>query len=202
MAPSPPKPAATILVVDDDREVLSLAVDLLRSAGYTVVGTADPSQALQLARDHAKLLDLLLTDVVMPLKSGLRLASEVRAIRPEVKILLISLEFQRNGNVKPAISERVQEKAKTILATTNLFSAVSISSDGSVDRLDLVVNNIADTGDTIGKGIKTGLTFGGVGSRVTDSYVLTAPAGSGRPRRFQRCEAAIRPRGCHSPSGW
>ena len=90
MAPSPPKPAATILVVDDDREVLSLAVDLLRSAGYTVVGTADPSQALQLARDHAKPLDLLLTDVVMPLKSGLQLASEVRAIRPEVKILLMS----------------------------------------------------------------------------------------------------------------
>jgi hypothetical protein len=36
------------------------------------------------------------------------------------------------------------------------------------------LDSIADTGDAIGKGIKTGLTFGGVGSRVTDSYVLTA----------------------------
>ncbi len=90
MASSPPKAAATILVVDDDREVLSLAVDLLRSAGYTVLGTADPSQALQLARNHAQPLDLLLSDVVMPLKSGLQLASEVRALRPEVKVLLMS----------------------------------------------------------------------------------------------------------------
>ncbi len=90
MASPPPKPAETILVVDDDREVLSLAVDLLRSAGYTVVGTADPSQALQLARTHAQPLDLLLTDVVMPLKSGLQLASDVRAIQPEVKVLLMS----------------------------------------------------------------------------------------------------------------
>ena len=90
MASPPPKPSETILVVDDDREVLSLAVDLLRSAGYTVVGTADPSQALQLARNHAQPLDLLLTDVVMPLKSGLQLASDVRAIRPEVKVLLMS----------------------------------------------------------------------------------------------------------------
>ena len=95
-------------------------------------------------------------------------------VRRDKRPIVMSLEFQRNGNVKPAISERVQEKAKTILATTNLFSAVSISSDGNVDRLELVLNNIADTGDAIGKGIKTGLTFGGVGSRVTDSYVLTA----------------------------
>ena len=57
----------------------------MRFAGYTVLGTADPSQALQLARHHAEPLDLLLTDIVMPLKSRLQLASEVRAIRPEVK---------------------------------------------------------------------------------------------------------------------
>ena len=90
MASSPPKPAATILVVDDDREVLSLAVDLLRSGGYTVLGTTDPSQALQFARNHAEPLELLLTDVMMPLKNGLQLASEVRAIRPELKVLLMS----------------------------------------------------------------------------------------------------------------
>jgi len=46
MASSPPKPAETILVVEDDPEVLSLAVEVLRLAGYTVLGTSDPSQAL------------------------------------------------------------------------------------------------------------------------------------------------------------
>jgi len=84
------KPAETILVVDDDPEVLALAVEVLRTAGYTVLGTADPRDALRLVRTHAKPLHLLLTDVVMPLMSGLELAAEVGAIRPEVRILLMS----------------------------------------------------------------------------------------------------------------
>ena len=50
MTPPPPEPLETILVVDDDPEVLSLAVDILRMAGYTVLGTGDPRHALRLAR--------------------------------------------------------------------------------------------------------------------------------------------------------
>jgi two-component system cell cycle sensor histidine kinase/response regulator CckA len=84
------KPAETILVVDDDPEVLALAVDVLQMARYTVLWTEDPRHALQLVRAHAEPLHLLITDVVMPLMSGLELAAEVRAIRPEVKILLMS----------------------------------------------------------------------------------------------------------------
>jgi DNA-binding NtrC family response regulator len=84
------KPAETILVVDDDEEVLSLAVDVLMAAGYTVLSTSDPRQALRLARDHAEPLQLLVTDIVMPLMNGMQLATEVQAFRPDIKILLIS----------------------------------------------------------------------------------------------------------------
>jgi len=84
------KPRETILVVDDDPEVLSLAADTLQMAGYRVLSTLDPREALRLARTHAEPLHLLLTDVVMPLMNGLQLAAEFRAIRPEVKILLMS----------------------------------------------------------------------------------------------------------------
>jgi two-component system, cell cycle sensor histidine kinase and response regulator CckA len=90
MASSPPTPVETILVVDDDPEVLALAVDILELARYTVVSTADPRHALRLVRTHAEPIDLLLTDVVMPLMNGLQLAAEVQALRPEVKILLMS----------------------------------------------------------------------------------------------------------------
>jgi two-component system, cell cycle sensor histidine kinase and response regulator CckA len=83
-------PTETILVVDDDPDVLSLTVDILEMAGYTVLSTADPRRALRLARNHAEPLQLLLTDVVMPLMNGLQLAAEVQALRPEVKILLMS----------------------------------------------------------------------------------------------------------------
>jgi CheY-like chemotaxis protein len=84
------KPTETILVVDDDPEVLALAVDILEMAGYTVLNTIDPRHALRLARTHGEPLHLLLTDVVMPLMNGLQLAVEVQALRPEVKILLMS----------------------------------------------------------------------------------------------------------------
>jgi len=80
----------TILVVDDDPEVLALTVDVLQRAGYSVQGTEDPRHALRLVRAHAEPLHLLIADVVMPLMSGLELAAEVRAIRPELKILLMS----------------------------------------------------------------------------------------------------------------
>ena len=90
MSSSPSQPTETILVVDDDPEVLSLAVDVLEMAGYAVLSTSDPRHAIRLARTHAVPLHLLLTDVVMPLMNGLQLAAEVRALRPEVKILLMS----------------------------------------------------------------------------------------------------------------
>jgi len=80
----------TILVVDDDPEVLSLATDVLHMAGYTLLSTADPRHALRLVGRHAEPIHLLLTDIVMPLMSGLQLAEEVRALRPGVKILFMS----------------------------------------------------------------------------------------------------------------
>jgi len=90
MASPTPKPAESILVVDDDPKVLALAVDILEMARYTVLSTADPRHALRLVRTHAEPVHLILTDVVMPLMNGLQLAAEVQALRPEVKILLMS----------------------------------------------------------------------------------------------------------------
>jgi two-component system cell cycle sensor histidine kinase/response regulator CckA len=90
MASSELKPAETILVVDDDPDVLALAVDILELSRYTVLSTADPRHALRLVRINAEPIHLLLTDVVMPLMNGLQLATEVLALRPEGKILLMS----------------------------------------------------------------------------------------------------------------
>jgi two-component system cell cycle sensor histidine kinase/response regulator CckA len=90
MAASSPKPAKTILVVDDDPEVLALAADILRAAGYAVLSTGDPREALHLARTRAEPLHLLLTDVRMPLLGGRKLAEEFRSIRPDVKVLFMS----------------------------------------------------------------------------------------------------------------
>lgn len=90
MAAPTSKPAETILVVDDDPNVLSVAVDILEMARYTVLSTVDSRHALPLVRTHATPIHLLLTDVVMPFMNGLQLAAEVQALRPEVKVLLMS----------------------------------------------------------------------------------------------------------------
>jgi CheY-like chemotaxis protein len=94
MANSSATPTETILVVDDDPEVLSVAEDMLRSMGYTVTSTLDPRVALRFARTHPGEIHLLLTDVVMPLMGGGQLAEEVRALRPDVKVLFMSAYWE------------------------------------------------------------------------------------------------------------
>jgi hypothetical protein len=57
----------TVMVVDDDFGVASFARDTLGSAGYLVLSTADPVEAMRIAKDWDDDIDLLLVDVVMPL---------------------------------------------------------------------------------------------------------------------------------------
>src|SRR5262249_22585454 len=90
MAAPSSKPAETILLVDDDPEVLSLAADILRGAGYAVLSTKDPREALRISRTRTGPLHLLVTDVVLPLMSGPQLAEELRNIRPAGKVLVVS----------------------------------------------------------------------------------------------------------------
>jgi len=88
--PASLKPAETILVVDDDQEVLSLAVDVLQMARYVVLSTDDPRHALRLAKAHPEPIHVLLSDVVMPIMNGVQLAAEITAIRPDIRVLLMS----------------------------------------------------------------------------------------------------------------
>ncbi len=68
---------ATILVVDDEAEVRALIREVLTLNGYTVIDTGHPIQ-------------LLLTDVVMPIMNGIELAQRVEAASPSTKVLLMS----------------------------------------------------------------------------------------------------------------
>jgi CheY-like chemotaxis protein len=93
-APAPRVP--TILVVDDDQNVGAFAADALGTAGYLVLSTHDPVEALRIAKDREGDIDLLLVDVIMPLMDGRELARRVVALRPEAKVLLMS-GFEMSG---------------------------------------------------------------------------------------------------------
>ena len=83
-------PAASILVVDDEVQVLSFIMELLRMQGYGVEGTWDPDEALRLARAHPGPFHLLLTDLVMPVMTGPELAKEISRTHPAMKVLFMS----------------------------------------------------------------------------------------------------------------
>jgi CheY-like chemotaxis protein len=78
----------TILVVDDEAEVRALVREILTQHGYTVIDTGDPFEARRIA--EAQPINLLLTDVVMPIMNGLELAQRVEASSPTTKVLLMS----------------------------------------------------------------------------------------------------------------
>ena len=112
-------PAETILVVDDEVQVLTLIAELLQAQGYAVVSTWDPDEALRLARAHNGLLHLLLTDLVMPVMTGQELATELRAICPEMKVLFMSaysIEIAEDYKVRLAPGEPFLTKPFSIAA--------------------------------------------------------------------------------------
>ncbi len=80
----------TILVVEDNEMVRSLARAILEKQGYRVLVAADGGEALQALAEHAGHIDLLLTDVIMPDMNGKELFARVSRIRPELKVLFMS----------------------------------------------------------------------------------------------------------------
>lgn len=81
--------AESIWVVEDDRELRSYIVDLLRDASHTVeaFGSADAALA---ALDAGKAADLIITDLILPGKRGQELLQEVRRSRAEINVIVIT----------------------------------------------------------------------------------------------------------------
>lgn len=95
----------TILVVDDEAEVRALVREILMLHGYNVIDTGDPIEARRIA--EAQPIHLLLTDVVMPMMSGLELAKRVEATSPTTKVILMSgySTTAVKGSGRPLISK-------------------------------------------------------------------------------------------------
>jgi signal transduction histidine kinase/CheY-like chemotaxis protein len=81
---------ATVLVVDDEPTLRSVIRRSLMREGFQVLMAEDGERALELAKNHAGAIGLLITDVVMPGMSGPELARRLRAARPQLGVLLIS----------------------------------------------------------------------------------------------------------------
>jgi two-component system, cell cycle sensor histidine kinase and response regulator CckA len=80
----------TILVVEDEEAVRKLTVSVLSSRGYAILEASGPAEGVDLAARHPGRIDLLVTDVVMPVMSGSELAGMLVARRPSMKVLFMS----------------------------------------------------------------------------------------------------------------
>ena len=90
MVPSEkPQIQSTILVVEDEPALLMVVSETLRDAGYVVWEAGDGEAALRIIKTHPD-IDLLITDVKMPGMNGYQLADAGLALRPELKVMLMT----------------------------------------------------------------------------------------------------------------
>jgi two-component system sensor histidine kinase EvgS len=80
----------TILVVEDETDILELIRTMLEQQGYRVLTAASPSEALALARRHPGAIDLLITDIVLPEMNGRDLNRHLASLFPNLKVVFMS----------------------------------------------------------------------------------------------------------------
>lgn len=80
----------TILLVEDEPAILSVTAEMMKRIGYRVLPARTPGEAVQIAREAAGQIHLLMTDVVMPEMNGRELAKNLLTLYPDLRRLFIS----------------------------------------------------------------------------------------------------------------
>jgi CheY-like chemotaxis protein len=79
---------ATILVIEDDREVREYLVEVLSRAGHSVSAAGNGHEGVALFRDHPA--QVVITDIIMPEKDGIETILDLRRNHPDLKVIAIS----------------------------------------------------------------------------------------------------------------
>jgi CheY-like chemotaxis protein len=106
----------TVLLIDDEEALVRLGEEMLAQLGYEPAGFASSAAALAAFRDEPARFDLVLSDEAMPGMSGSELVAQIRAIRADIPIVLMS------GYVSPALAARARELAVVEVLTKPLAS--------------------------------------------------------------------------------
>jgi two-component system, cell cycle sensor histidine kinase and response regulator CckA len=79
-----------ILLVDDDVDVLNFVREILESHGYSVLPVSNSLNAIDIFRSNSETIQIVVTDIMMPLMEGNELIKNLKRIKPDIKIIVIS----------------------------------------------------------------------------------------------------------------
>jgi hypothetical protein len=100
-------------------------------------------------------------------------AEDVKSTAERRPVQLL-VEFRTKGSPNARATEQIAPKVVEAVKKTNLFSEVSSTPVTDGRTLIITIDNVAITKDGVAKGVGVGLTFGLVGTMVTDGYICTA----------------------------
>ncbi|HJR45210.1 MAG TPA: ATP-binding protein [Actinomycetota bacterium] len=80
----------TLLVVEDDAAIREVMRRLLTRQGYEVIVAASGAEAIEIAEDRTRAIDVVITDVVMPGMMGKEITERIAALRPETRLIYMS----------------------------------------------------------------------------------------------------------------
>jgi two-component system cell cycle sensor histidine kinase/response regulator CckA len=116
----------TILLVDGTPSVLLDVSLIIRNLGFTVLSASTSEEALQISLDFDGLIDLLITEVMMPGMSGPDLAKQLMVQRRKLRVIMITayasgemliLNYGWHLVSKASVAKTLGEKVKTVLYT-------------------------------------------------------------------------------------
>jgi PAS domain S-box-containing protein len=150
----PPAPTerqrGVVLLVEDDASVREPTAALLRRLGFTVHAAATPTIALELARAHRDDLEILLTDMVMPVMSGSALTAAMKQLVPGIAVVTVSGYpedvIERGGVLDPGVV-----LVRKPFGAEQLVAAITRARAHQLDRA--VRKGEAGGGDAQGQGL-------------------------------------------------
>jgi two-component system cell cycle sensor histidine kinase/response regulator CckA len=88
---------AVILLIDDERSVVKLVSTVLGSLGHQVLAASNGLEGLAIFRSDAELIDLVITDMQMPVLDGYELVGRIQETNPDARIICMSGYFNQSG---------------------------------------------------------------------------------------------------------
>lgn len=113
----------TILIIDDESLVLSVAQNILEDFGYTVMPVPDPREALTMYQEQQQKIDLVILDLIMPQMGGMECLDELLKINPGIKVILTS-GYSLNGQGKEAMRPELRGFIRKPFQISDLLTAV------------------------------------------------------------------------------